>query len=484
MQMFNSPTRSTPAPFIRQARSGRHGVASLMAMLYLVVFSALALGFYAATTTASQVAANERTSLAAQLAAESGIGFLRYHLSALDINANTLPTKILEEVYQQLRVRLDGTPNLGGSAVGYDGSSITIPETGYVSLDRAGAQKFRIIVTQVGDLLEAKIIGRGGTVTIGRGIDVKFQKANNATAIFNYGVASMGSVYTGGTSTITGLTDPTKGSILSTSTVSNPVTVMGKTVSGDISTVNPDALVTFGSGVSIGGTNNTQMIRQFHIHKGVPEPRFPDINTAVYEQYARNPYIAGMKVLDNVRIPSGTGTPAGVPGPGPLVLDSVTIKGVLYIEGSNYIEFKGNTNIQGAIVTANNIGLNTSRNVLYFSGSVTAQAIDTLPVSYGDERNLTGAFIIAPAYKVQMFGNFGTVSGSIISGQFQMGGSAEGTVMGSIIQMGGGETRIEGSADVVIASTGTTKYPAGVTFGIHYTNVPGSYFEFPVTPAQ
>src|ERR1044072_6748252 len=97
-------------------RMDRRGVASLLAMLFMVIFSALALGFYAATTTASQVAANERTSLAAQLAAESAIAFLRYHLSPLDINANTLPSKILEEVYQQIRVRLDGTPNMGASA--------------------------------------------------------------------------------------------------------------------------------------------------------------------------------------------------------------------------------------------------------------------------------------------------------------------------------------------------------------------------------
>ena len=32
----------------------------------------------------------------------------------------------------------------------------------------------------------------------------------------------------------------------------------------------------------------------------------------------------------------------------------------------------------------------------------------------------------------------------------------------------------------LIASVGTTEYPAGVTFGIHYTGIPGSYMEIPV----
>jgi hypothetical protein len=38
-------------------------------------------------------------------------------------------------------------------------------------------------------------------------------------------------------------------------------------------------------------------------------------------------------------------------------------------------------------------------------------------------------------------------------------------------------TTIDGSADVVIASTGTTQYPSGVTFGVNYTGIPGSYTE-------
>jgi hypothetical protein len=41
---------------------------------------------------------------------------------------------------------------------------------------------------------------------------------------------------------------------------------------------------------------------------------------------------------------------------------------------------------------------------------------------------------------------------------------------------------IEGSADVVVASTGTTEYPPGITFGAHFTAVPGSYLEVAPDP--
>src|SRR5688572_2108389 len=244
MQTMNAEAH-TPAR-TATARGGnrrRRGISSVLAMMYLMIFSTLALGFYATTTTASQVSHNERTTLAAHMAAESGTHFLRYHLSALDVRANLTPERMFEEVYMQLASRLDGTGNLDGSAVGYDGTTITIPQVGYIALDREGNQRFRASLSRAGDLLVARVVGRGsnrspGSTFVptssdgtGRGIEIKFQKANNATAIFNYGVASKGTVYTSGTSTITGLTDPMKGSILSTNmTAEVPVSIMGRKV--------------------------------------------------------------------------------------------------------------------------------------------------------------------------------------------------------------------------------------------------------------
>ena len=482
-------------------RHARRGVASVMAMLFMVVFSAMALGFYAATTTAVQVSSNERTSLSAQVAVESGLQFLRYHLSALDIPDTLTPDQRYEEIHTQLSDRLNGTANLGGSVVGFDGTTISVPASGFVRLSDDGSQKFRITMTRVGDKLLAKVIGRGGSVSIGRGVEIEFSKAMNATAIFNFGVASRGRVLTSGNSTITGATDPTKGSILSTSTASTPVEIFGKKVSGDVS-ITGSGTVKFGSNVSIGGTTNHTLINAEHIHKNVPEPRFPDIDTTVYQQEVTNTFtttdadnvITTATTLENCRIPDGTGTPTR-----PLVFEGpINIIGVLYIEGSNVIEFKGNTSIQGVIVTANDCPQALTQtdssgqkvvynNVLNFTGSVTASPIQDLDstmysgANWDRIRDLDGAFIIAPNYRVRMWGNFGTVGGSVICAQFQMGGSAEGTVMGSIIQMRDDvAASISGSADVVIASTGTTEYPPGVTFGHHFTPVFGTYREFPV----
>src|SRR5215208_1901277 len=85
----------------------RRGVASLLAMLYVIIFSALALGFYATVTVAAQVAHNERRTASAQAAAESAFLFTRYQLSRLDVPVTVTGDELVTDVYLQLSKNLD-----------------------------------------------------------------------------------------------------------------------------------------------------------------------------------------------------------------------------------------------------------------------------------------------------------------------------------------------------------------------------------------
>jgi hypothetical protein len=77
-----------------------------------------------------------------------------------------------------------------------------------------------------------------------------------------------------------------------------------------------------------------------------------------------------------------------------------------------------------------------------------------------------------------MQGNFGTVNGSIIADKVSITGNTTATVKGTLIALDAEETMtVWGSGEVIIASTGTTNYPAGLRFGEHYYPVPGSYRE-------
>src|SRR5215216_3947360 len=116
-------TRSSAASVGRRGARGpgvRHGITSVLAMLYLVLFSTLALGFYAQTNLSTQVVSNERHAVEALAAADAGVRFVRYHLSALDVPPGLTPANAFEEAYMQLATRIDGTGNVSGGLTGYD----------------------------------------------------------------------------------------------------------------------------------------------------------------------------------------------------------------------------------------------------------------------------------------------------------------------------------------------------------------------------
>ena len=81
-------------------------------MLYLVLFATLALGFYASTTTQTQVVANDSNGSRATLAAETGIDFVRYNLMQVSIPAMTSEANLMQEVYNDLVPLLNGSGNM------------------------------------------------------------------------------------------------------------------------------------------------------------------------------------------------------------------------------------------------------------------------------------------------------------------------------------------------------------------------------------
>lgn len=464
--MPQSPSSITSSPSRK-----RRGIASVLAMLYLTLFSVLAIGFYAGTTLSGQIARNEKNMSDAQLAAETGLQFIRYQLGQLDFTTAPSDSALLSSVAVQLGTMMNGSPNMGGNVIAVSNSAITIPSpTAYMSIDSSGRQKFQAKITTSGSFLIVTATGRGTDGNVTRTIQVKFQKAQRSSAIFNYGVASKGKIVTAGSAIITGQGDPTRGSVLSTSSSDpNPVVIGGKMVSGDISVTNANANVTY-SGASVGGTSDPAEIAANHIHKGVTAPDFPNVDTSAYSAYATQAYDGTSTTLNNVYIPAGQN---------PKFSGNTTITGVLYVKAPNVIDFGGNVTLQGVIVVENDVGFNASKNQLNFTGSVTASGIETLPAAYGNERNLTGAFILAPGFGVNFSGDFGTVSGSIIASQVTFSGNAGGVVKGSIINMDDVVLSVDGSSDIVIASTGTTNYPTGVTFGMKYAPLPDTYAELP-----
>jgi len=455
----------------------RRGLASVLAMLFLVLFSTLAVGFYAATTLSAQVAKNERRLTTAQSAAESGMEFMRYQLGIITVPPGTPSNQLLTTVYGLMSTNLNGTYNMGTDVVtmandANGNPTIYVPgnTSHFISIDSTSGAKFQGTVAQSGDKLVVTVTGMGTDGTITRGVQLSYQKAARASAIFNYGVASKGKIVTGGASYILGNPDPAMGSVLSTDmNDAVPVAIGGKQVSGDISITNPSGSVSY-SGASIGGTSDPTQIPN-HIHIGVQPPTFPTIDSSVYTNaVTMSAFTPGARTLSNVYIPPNTN---------PSFAANTIIQGVLWVQSPNVVSFGGNLTVTGVIVVDNNTAFNAVKNQINFTGSVRASGVQNLPnnSTYANLRSLTGAFILAPGYALNFSGDFGSVAGSVIASQISMTGNATGTVQGSVIGVDNQPLTLNGSADITIASTGTSNYPAGVSFGSYYTPLPDTYVE-------
>src|SRR3954467_8141622 len=105
-------------------RRPRRGIASLLAMLFMILFSALAIGFYATSTMAVQVSKNEKVASEAMLAAEGGLQFMRYELGSVDIATTTTNDNLLPAVCAELARLMNGTTNMGGQTVQIVNSAI------------------------------------------------------------------------------------------------------------------------------------------------------------------------------------------------------------------------------------------------------------------------------------------------------------------------------------------------------------------------
>ncbi|HEX2973413.1 MAG TPA: pilus assembly PilX N-terminal domain-containing protein [Tepidisphaeraceae bacterium] len=473
-------------------KRNRRGVAAVLAMLYLVLFSILALGFYASTATSVQVSANDRRGSLAMMAAESGMDFMRYQLASV-----TMPDKIeiqtidpFTKVYETLAAQLGGTANVGSVACSGDTIYIPAHQANYIYLDpnKTGA-RFQVTIKDLGQKMLVKVVGQHNDPSIRRAIQMEYDVVEKTSRIFDFGVASKGRIYTGGHAIIRGATDWRRGSVLSTYVDPlNPtspidiITIEGTEVSGDIAITSEYGNIVYKRGNTIiGNTKDPNEIDQNHIHKGVTAPPFPQVHADIFQPFVQTTYggtgtVSGDVTLANCRIPAGSDIS---------FTGKVTIKGVLYVETPATLHFGGGTTIQGIIVSQTDNPTGTlATNVLDFKGNVTAynlagldSSTATPPGAATDLRKLTGAFILAPNFQVNFTGSFGTVAGSIIAGNVTMSGNAGGTVVGSIINLSDTTMTVNGSSEILVASTGTKDYPAGVYIEQYYRPCMDTYAE-------
>jgi hypothetical protein len=213
----------------------------------------------------------------------------------------------------------------------------------------------------------------------------------------------------------------------------------------------------------------------------VTAPEFPVIDSSSFATYVPSATApAGPQVITTSNPPGSSFTNIRIKaGANPKFSGGSILRGVVYIETPNQITFSGGVTIQGVIVVQNNPTGDPTTNTIKFSGNVTHQGVETLPdaAPFAGLPKLTGSFLLAPTFGVTMTGNSNQVGGTIVTSSLDISGTAGANVKGTVINLSDTSVNLTGTSDIVVSSTGTTNYPAGVTFGTHFAPLPDTYQE-------
>jgi Tfp pilus assembly protein PilX len=436
------------------ARLKYHGIVLIIAMIFVVIFTALLAGMAVMSGTNVQIATNQHNANCARICAESGHQIIRSWLNNVSIPGDTAQELRLDEIASSLQ---STAYQLSNVTLSYDGSSITIPS---INLDSAKGQSFSAVMTQTEpNKIQVDVTGFHGQLS--KTIAANYILAEKANTVFNYAVATRGPLSLSGNveledvnvSVVSNAYIESENSTLALSIIGN------SNIAGKVKIVNPIAGVYLqGANASIGGQTGQAAIDN-HVSFGAPTSTFPEPNPSHFRHYAvsvidSNTDVASDSTFENVRIAAGTN---------PTFTGNITLKGIVFIEAPNVVTFAGDTTVTGIIVGNGNLGDNSSANQINFSGNVTSFPVATLPAEeqFAQLRNETGTFLIAPGFGASFGGNFNTMSGTIAANGIRFHGNAGGIISGSIINYSDTEAQVTGNSNLRFNRSGTTHVPAG-----------------------
>ena len=440
------------------------GSVLVIVMIFVAVFGALAVGYLTAAQATMQKAELAMNSRRAQVAAESGLAFVRSSLPSADIRGTTDAVTTLQAMADHLNGRYQDTL-FGGQAAVSDGQSLLLPPL-ILNFPEGPATFQATVVALSGDSYRAE--SQGACRQCARAVAVDFEAGSSSWFLAAFGVASRSRIRMTGNASIEGANDPKEGSVLSTTTSqTRAIDMTGNIdISGDVSITNPDGEIRMVGPGEIGGD----------VLIGVAEPEFPEIDTSVFEPYATNTLgpgtpTGGDQYFENIRILANTN---------PTFSGNTTIRGVVYIESPNKVQFTGNLNLVGVVVVEPPSGeLDLSDHSLKFTGNTSTDGVSSLPSGsqFDGLRDLTGSFILAPGYGLEFTGNFSTINGSIAASQLKFTGNASGTITGSVLNLDDTDLKMTGNSSLTIDHSQLQDDPAGMVFPRTLTYVAGSYRE-------
>jgi len=414
----------------------RSGAVYILAILILCVFAAMSVAFVATTDTALAKGNNNRLSLEARFAAESGINYLSHLLADASMSGSTLE-ELLSSLATILSDELDGTGNLAtGETVSYDGTTISIPQIQVSAKQSCTAQ----IAVVSGSVIRLDVTGTipvggdGGSLTVSRSIGIEFEPYTPSA--FDYGIYSKGPVDIGSGLNFVGANQPEEASVYSEAE-GKAIEIDGGYIDGYVRTLHADAEV------DIGATVNKD------IELGADPVAVPVIDTSAFIPFATNIVDSSTNTSDggtfnNIRIEAGTN---------PSFDKAVTLNGVVYVEAPNKVSFKNNVTFTGVLITEDpGPGVSAADHYIDFKNNLTVRGVEDLPDSpeFSELRQMPGTAFVAPGFTLEFKNNFSTINGIVAAESIIVKNNLDGLVYGSILILGDQGVEFKNNAHVTI----------------------------------
>ena len=454
------------------AREKRRGAVLIISMIFIVMFSALAISMATMSGSNLQIAENQHQADGARACAESGLEIMRFWLNRVSIPDTAQTSQRLSQIAQALQNELTAN-GIANVTAGNVNSAVTIAT---VTLSSAKGQSFSAAITSIdAQTLQLDVTGRCGQAT--RTIRANFRLAQRGHTVFDFGVATKGPLSLSGNVQLDDINLSVGASVYIESQNANlALSISGNSqIAEDVFIVNPIANVDLQGGkAGIGGQTGQAAIDN-HVAFGAPPVDFPAPDTQHFEQYTSNIIDSNTDTsesttYENVRILAGTN---------PNFSGNITLRGVLFIESPNVVTFTGNTTITGMIVADGDVEDDSGTSQLNFHGNVVSQPVTSLPdeTQFQQIRNETGTFVIAPGFRLSFTGNFTTLNGAIAGNGIEFSGNAGGTISGSIINYSDQVMTVSGNSDLYFNRSGVTQSPAGFVPQLILEYTPSSYSE-------
>jgi len=441
-------------------------------MIFVVVFSALAVSMATLSGTNVHVAENQQQVNCALASAHSGLEIVRYYLQGISVPASVAAEDRLQTVANKLQNAF-ATAGMTNMSIGYDAAThiLTIPN---VALNSQTKQSFTATVTYAGDFDTVNVLVTGSSRDVDKLVAVNYSFATISNPIFDFGIATKGPLNIQGNVDVEGYNENIEASVYIESLNSIVALEMtGKSaIAGEVSIANPAACVDIGNSSSVHGAKGDAALQYITIGADLCE--FPIPNPAGFERYIQDTFDPDEDPTSNVTL-TNTEIP---PNANPSFSGHAVIRGIVYIRAPNVVTFTGNAEIHGLILAEGDLDNPSPDNFLDFGGTVDSYDVSTLPQEqFGALTEEIGTFILAPGFRVCFRGNFETLNGVIAASGVEFQGNAGGRINGSVINYSDDYMSLAGNTDLVFNRSGMQEVPAGFEPTKVLECLPNSYAE-------